>query len=89
MQSIFQMQNTRRAADPMQGSSSYLLEQQKSVGQPTFDAHWRTVHPPLLHQNPDGLQLRHDFVFLILSHRLYAAETNKRTGCMKSMSCLS
>lgn len=36
-----------------------------------------TVHSSLLHQVPNGLQLRHDLILLFLGHRLHAGGTKE------------
>lgn len=47
------------------------------VDRPTVDVERRTVHSSLLHQVPDGLELGHDLVLLLLGHRLHTEERSE------------
>lgn len=46
--------------------------------QPTGGMEGWTVHSSLLHQVPNGLQLRHDLILLFLGHRLHAGGTKEK-----------
>lgn len=40
----------------------------EKVNEPTVDVQGWTVHSSFIHQVPDGLELRHDLVLLLLGH---------------------
>lgn len=40
----------------------------------TVDGQVGAFHPSLLHQLPDGLELRHNLILLLPSHRLHAKD---------------
>lgn len=40
----------------------------------------RAFHPSLLHQVPDGLELRHNLILLFPSHRLHTEDKKKSTA---------